>query len=348
MTFDLSTRFTRRKMVVGSAAVFAAAPLMGYGIAAAQDATPIPYSPPDNIAEISGSIEADGSSTVGPLTEAVIEEFAAVAPGITVTNGISGSGGGFNRFVTGETAISNASRAIAEDEVALAAENGIGYYEFDVAYDGITVVVNAENDFVDSMTVEQLQQLWSADGGIVNWSDINPEWPEEPIELYGPGADSGTFDYFNEVILGEDVAVRTDYIPSEDDNVLVQGVAGSTNALGYFGYAYYVENQDSLRAVPIDSGSGPVEPSIETIADQSYSPLSRPLFIYVNAEMLQTDPALQEFVRFYLSTSDELAQDVGYIALPAEVELEQQAKLEAAISGELAPDNEVGEATPAA
>jgi len=348
MTLYLSSRFTRRNMIIGSAAVFAAAPLMGYGFAVAQDATPIPYEAPDNIGDISGDIEADGSSTVGPLTEAVIEEFAAVASGITVTNGISGSGGGFNRFVNGEISVSNASRAIAEDEIALAAENGIGYYEFEVAFDGITVVVNAENDFVESMTVEQLKQLWSADGGIVNWSDVNPDWPAEPIELYGPGADSGTFDYFNEAILGDDVAVRTDYIPSEDDNVLVQGVLGSVNALGYFGFAYFVENQDALRAVPIDNGSGPVEPTIETIADGSYAPLSRPLFIYVNAEMLQSDPALQEFVRYYLATSDELAPDVGYIPLPGEIELEQQTKLEGAISGEVAPDNEGGAATPAA
>ncbi len=210
------------------------------------------------------------------------------------------------------------------------------------------MVVNAENDFVESVTVEQLQQLWNADGGIVNWSDINPDWPAEPIELYGPGADSGTFDYFNEAILGEDVAVRTDYIPSEDDNVLVQGVIGSVNALGYFGFAYYVENQDALRAVAIDNGSGPVEPSIETIADGSYAPLSRSLFIYANADMLQSDPALQEFVRFYLAMSDELAPDVGYIALPGEQLQAQQDKLEGAISGEVAPDSEAGGATPAA
>ncbi|MBA3378841.1 MAG: PstS family phosphate ABC transporter substrate-binding protein [Chloroflexia bacterium] len=344
MTLNLSSRFTRRNMVIGSAAVFAAAPLARFGIVSAQTE----YTAPDNIDEISGSFEADGSSTVGPLTEAVIEEFAAVASGITITNGISGSGGGFKRFVTGETAISNASRPIAEDEVALAAENGIGLYQLDVAYDGITVVVNAENDWVDSMTVEQLQQLWSADGGIVNWSDINPDWPAEPIELYGPGADSGTFDYFNEAILGDDVAVRTDYIPSEDDNVLVQGVIGSVNALGYFGFAYFVENQDSLRAVPIDGGNGPVEPSIETIGDGSYAPLSRSLFIYVNAEMLQSDPALQEFVRFYLAMSDDLADDVGYIALPEEALAEEQTKLEGAISGEVAPDSDAGGATPEA
>lgn len=344
MTLNYSSRFTRRNMVIGSAAVFAAAPLARFGIVSAQTE----YTAPDNIDEITGDIEADGSSTVGPLTEAVIEEFAAVASGITVTNSQSGSGGGFNRFVNGEIPISNASRAIAEDEIALAVENSINYYQFEVAYDGITVVVNAENDFVESMTVEQLQQLWSAEGGIVNWSDINPDWPAEPIELYGPGADSGTFDYFNEAILGEDVAVRTDYIPSEDDNVLVQGVIGSVNALGYFGFAYYVENQDTLRAVPIDNGSGPVEPSIETIADGSYAPLSRSLFIYVNADMLQSDPALQEFVRFYLAMSDELAPDVGYIALPGEQVQGQQDKLEGAVSGEVAPDSESGGATPEA
>ncbi len=308
-------------------------------MATAQEATPAPYEAPDDIGEISGSFESDGSSTVGPLTEAVIEEFASIAPEVSITNGISGSGGGFERFANGEIAISNASRKIADDEVVLAAENGVDYYRFDVALDGITVAVSAENEFIESLTVEQLMQLWSADGGVTNWSDLNPDWPEEPVELYGPGADSGTFDFFNEAILGE-AEVRTDYNPSEDDNVLVQGVLGSPNALGYFGFAYFVENQDSLRAVPIDNGSGPVEPSEETIADGSYASLSRRLFIYVNVGMLQSDPALQEFVRFYLASSGELAADVGYIALPADVLLEQQTKLEGAISGEVAPDSQ--------
>lgn len=334
-----------RRTIVGAAAGAAAGSLLVTRAGLAQDATPAPYEAPENIDEISGSFEADGSSTVGPLTEAVIEEFAAVAPSISITNGISGSGGGFERFANGEIAISNASREINDEESALAAQNGVGFYRFEVAYDGITVVVSAENDFIESITVDQLAQLWSADGGITNWSDLNPDWPEEPVELYGPGADSGTFDYFNEVILGE-ASPRTDYNPSEDDNVLVQGVLGSPNALAYFGYAYYVENQDSLRAIPIDNGSGPVEPTVETIADGSYAPLSRPLFIYVNAEALQTDPAVQEFVRFYLATSDELAEDVGYIALPGEIELEQQTKVEGAISGEVAPDSE-SEGTPA-
>lgn len=337
-------QITRRKLVIGSAAVFAALPLAGYGIAAAQTE----YVAPDNIGEIEGNIESDGSSTVGPLTEAVIEEFAAVAPGIAITNGISGTGGGFERFATGEIAIANASRLIEDDEAAAAVESGVHYYEFEVAYDGITVVVSAENDFVESLTVEQLAQLWSADGGIVNWSDLNPEWPEEVVELYGPGADSGTFDYFNEVILGEELAPRTDYIPSEDDNVLVQGVIGSPYALGYFGFAYYEANVDSLKAISVDAGSGPVAPSIETIGDKSYAPLSRGLFIYVNADTLQSDPAVQEFLRFYLASSAALSVDVGYIALPGDELAAQQEKLEAAISGELAPDSEGGTGTPVA
>jgi phosphate transport system substrate-binding protein len=315
-------------------------------IAAAQDSTPIPYTAPDDIAEISGTIEADGSSTVGPVTEAVIEEFAAVAPEISVTNGVSGTGGGFERFTIGEIPIANASRAIAEDEVALAAENGIDYYRLDIAYDGISVVVSAENDFIETLTVEQLAQLWGAEGGVTNWSDLDPSWPEEPVELYGPGADSGTFDFFNEAILGEDLAPRTDYNPSEDDNVLVEGVAGSPNALGYFGFAFYEANADSLRLVPIDAGDGPVEPSVETIGDGSYAPLSRPLFIYVNAESLQSDPALQEFLRFYLASSADLSADVGYVALPAEIGVEQQSKLEGAISGEVEPDSASAGATP--
>jgi len=317
-------------------------------VTVAQDATPVPYTASDDIADINGSLESDGSSTVGPVTEAVIEEFAAVAPGITVTNGISGTGGGFERFTIGEIPIANASRPIADDEVALAAENGIDYYRFDVAYDGISIVVSAENEFIESLTVEQLAQLWSADGGVTNWSDLDPSFPDEPVELYGPGADSGTFDFFNEEVLGEDVAVRTDYNPSEDDNVLVEGVVGSPNALGYFGYAYYEANAEALRLVPIDNGNGPVEPSVETIGDGTYAPLSRPLFIYVNAETLQSDPALQEFLRFYLASSAELSADVGYVALPAELGVEQQTKLEGAISGEVAPDSLATEGTPAA
>ena len=334
---------SRRTVIAGSAAIFAISPLAGIAIGAAQTE----YQAPDDIGELSGTIEADGSSTVGPLTEAVIEEFAAVAPGITVTNGVSGSGGGFERFANAEIQVSNASREIKPEEAELAASNGVEFYVFDVAYDGITVVVSAENDFVETLTVEQLQQIWSADGGVTTWADVNPDWPEEPIELYGPGADSGTFDYFNEAILG-DLPVRTDYIPSEDDNVLVQGVMGSPYALGYFGFTYYEENADTLRAVAIDNGSGGVEPSIESISDGTYAPLSRTLFIYVNAGDLQSDPALQEFLRFYIAESGPLATDVGYVPLPDEVLAAEQEKVEAAISGELVPDSANSEATPTA
>ena len=346
MTFS-NYRVSRRTVLAGTALAGASAvagiSLFGPAVMAQEE-----YVAPDNIGDLTGSFEADGSSTVGPFTEAVIEEFAAIAPGVQITNGISGTGGGFKRFVAGEIALSNASRAIADDEIALAAANGVSWYEFPVCIDALTVVVNPENDWVESLTVDQLAQLWMEGSTIVNWSDLDPAWPAEAIELYGPGPDSGTFDYFNEVILGE-VAPRTDYTPSEDDNVLVQGVEGSVNALGYFGYAYFVANEDALKAVPIDGGNGPVAPSPESGADGSYTPLARPLYEYVNGGMLQSDPALQEFVRFMLAKSTELAEDVGYIGQPAEVTVEDQAKLEGAISGEVAPDSEsAGEASPEA
>ena len=340
-------RISRRALAFAAAGAAAAGALAD--VAAQDDA--VVYEPPETADELSGEFEADGSSTLGPLTEAAIEEFQLIAPDVRITNGISGTGGGFERFVNGETAISNASRPIKPSEQEAAAANGIAYYEFAVAYDGITVVVNPENDWVDSLTVEQLRQIWSADGGVSTWADVNPEWPDEPIELYGPGTASGTFDYFNEAILGEDTAVRTDYTPSEDDNVLVQGVAGSRNALAYFGFSYYEENQDVLRAVPIDGGSGPVEPSIETIADGSYAPLSRTLYIYVNANDLVNRPEVTEFVSFYVATADELAPSVGYIALRDEDEQAQWEKLQGALDGSVPPDSQQGatpEASPAA
>ena len=329
-------------LVAGSPAIFKTV--------AAQDATPIPYEAPSNIGDLTGSFEADGSSTLGPLTEAAIEEFATIAPNVRITNGISGTGGGFERFVKGEIAIANASRPIKDEEAAAAAAAGIPWYKFDVAYDGITVVVSAENDFVESVTVEQLAKIWSADGGVTTWADVDPSWPAEAIELYGPGTASGTFDYFNEEILGADVEVRTDYTPSEDDNVLVQGVAGSKYALGYFGFSYFEENQDTLKALAIDSGNGPIAPSIESISDGTYTPLGRTLFIYVSANDLTSKQEVAEFVRFYLATADQLAPSVGYIPLPAADEVEQQVKFQGAIDGSIAPDSESAPAaaTPAA
>lgn len=342
-------RVSRRTLTLATAGTLALTPMSR--VFAQDDA--VVYEEPENVGDLSGEFEADGSSTLGPLTEAAIEEFSFVAPDVRITNGISGSGGGFERFANGEIAISNASREIKEEEAALAEENGVPWYRFDMAYDGITVVVSAENDFVEDLTVDELASIWAADGGVTNWSDVRPDFPEEPIELYGPGTASGTFDYFNEEILGEDREVRTDYTPSEDDNVLVQGVAGSPYALGYFGFSYYEENQDTLKAVAIDAGSGPVGPSIETIADGSYQPLGRTLYIYVNANELQERPEVQEFVKFYAATADEIAPSVGYIALPDDAEKETVDKVAGAIDGSIAPDSETfgqesPEASPAA
>lgn len=332
---------TRKGALVAFLGTIALSPL-----AVAQDSTPVPYTAPEGVEDISGTIQADGSSTVGPLTNAVLEEFNAVAPNIEVTNGISGTGGGFKRFYAGETDISNASRPIDEEEIALAEENGVAYYEFLVALDGLSVIVNPENDFADCLTVDQLNQLWAPDSTVTLWSELNPEWPEEQIELYGAGTDSGTFDFFTEEINGEPGASRTDYQSTEDDNVTVQGVSGNPFALGYLGYSYVQENPDAVRAVAIDGGEGCVEPTPETVLDGSYTPLSRPLFIYVNAESLQR-PEVQEFLRFYLATASDTAALVGFIQIPSDLQVDQQAKLEAGIDGSGVPDSE-SSATPAA
>lgn len=324
-------------------AAFALSPLA----VLAQDATPgvggeVPaYEAPGDIDELEGNIEVDGSSTVGPITEAVAEEFADIASDVGVTVGISGTGGGFERFCNGETDISDASRPITEDEAALCLENGVEYYQLTVAIDGITVVVNPENDFVECISIESLAEIWAPDSDVTNWNQVNPEFPDEPITLYGPGPDSGTFDFFTEAIVGEEGASRTDYTASEDDNVLVQGVAGDPNALGYFGYAYYAENQDALRTVAI-SESGDltdcVEPTPETIGEFTYAPLSRPIFIYVKAESLER-PEVQEFVGFYLTTVNDLIGEVGYIEVPADTIIEGLDKIDAAIAGEGEPDS---------
>lgn len=337
-------RFPRRSLALATAGTVALAP---FARVFAQD--DLVYEEPENIGDLSGEFEADGSSTLGPLTEAAIEDFTSTAQNVRITNGISGTGGGFERFANGETTISNASRQIKPAEAEAAAANGVEWYQFAMAYDGITVVVSQENDFVEALTVDELRKIWSADGGVTTWADVNPDYPAEPIELYGPGTASGTFDYFNEEIIGEDAEVRTDYTPSEDDNVLVQGVAGSPYALGYFGFSYFEENQDSLRVVAIDNGEGAVEPSIETIADGSYAPLSRTLFIYVNANDLVNRPEVAEFVKYYAATANEIAPDVGYIALPAEDEQATYDKVLGAIDGSVAPDSQAVEsAAPAA
>ena len=286
------------------------------------------YQPPvvvnEQRAALSGTIEIDGSSTVFPITEAVAEEFNKVASGVRVNVGVSGSGGGFKRFTVGEIDISDASRQIKESEAAIAKENGVEYLEFLVGVDGLSVIVSPNNDFVECLTVEQLHELWKPESAVRNWSDLDSGWPDRKINLYGPGTDSGTFDYFTEEVNGETGLSRADYTASEDDNVLVQGVGGDRNSLGYFGYAYYAENMDKLKLVAVDSGQGCVSPTIESIADGSYSPLSRPLFIYVSKASL-VRPEVREFVKFYMEHGAELTAEVGYVPLDAQ---EYQSNLE--------------------
>ena len=262
-----------------------------------------------------GKIRINGSSTVFPITEAVAEEFQKLHRKVRVTVGISGTGGGFKKFATGQTDINDASRPIKGKEKDKAEKNGIDYIELPVAYDGLSVVVNPKNEFLDYLTVTELRKIWQPGSTVKNWNDVRPDWPNKPIKLYGPGADSGTFDYFTKKINGKSQASRSDYTASEDDNVLVMGVAGDTYSLGYFGYAYYKENQDKLKVVAIDGGDGPIKPSETTINDGTYKPLSRPIFIYVSNKAAKR-PVIKEFVSFYLKNATVLSKEVGYVPLP--------------------------------
>lgn len=266
------------------------------------------------LAQRAGEIRIDGSSTVYPITEAMAEEFMAINSDVPITVGVSGTGGGFTKFCNGEIDISNASRPIKESEIEACRASGIEYIELPVAYDALTVVVNPQNNWATSMTVEELNRLWAPDSTVTRWNQIRSGWPDAPITLYGPGTDSGTFDYFTEAINGDGGASRSDFTASEDDNVLVQGVAGDRNALGYFGFAYYEENQGRLRSVAIDGGEGPVAPSREAVETNVYTPLSRPLFIYVSEEAAER-PEVRQFIAFYLS-SPQLVDEVGYVRLP--------------------------------
>ena len=275
---------------------------------------------------LSGTIKVDGSSTVYPISEAMAEEFRAQNPDVNITIGVSGTGGGFKKFSAGEIDITNASRPIKDEEKEALKKNNIEYVELKIAYDGIAVVVNKNNTWVDSLTVEELKKIWEPGSKVKTWKDVRPEWPAEPIKLYAPGVDSGTFDYFTEAINGEEGAIRQDFTPSEDDNVLVQGVAGDKNAMAFFGLAYYEENKDKLKVVKIDAGQGPVEPTFETVKSGQYKPLSRPLFIYVNKKSLER-PEVRSFVEFYLTHGKDLVRDVGYINLPDEEYTEELNKL---------------------
>ena len=294
----------KRSKVIG-AATLAATIGLGATVATAQD----------------NLIEIDGSSTVFPITEAMAEEFMAANSGVNISVGVSGTGGGFKKFCAGETVISDASRPIKEEEMELCASNGIEYEVIPVAYDAITVVVNPANEFANELTTDQLKALWepAAEGSIASWSQVDPSFPDAPISLFGPGADSGTFDYFTDEIVGEEGASRGDYTASEDDNVLVLGVSRDANALGYFGMSYYLENQDSLKAVGVqseDTNGEFVVPSATTI--EAYKPLAREIFIYVNKEALASRPEVNSFVEYYINNAPTIVPEVGYVALPQE------------------------------
>ncbi|MCK9871318.1 PstS family phosphate ABC transporter substrate-binding protein [Nocardiopsis dassonvillei] len=277
---------------------------------------------------LSGTVQVDGSSTVGPLSTAAAEFFQEENPGVQVTVGISGTGGGMEKFCNGELDVTGASRPMKEEEAAICDENGVAFEEFHVANDALTVVVSKENDWADCLTVEQLTAIWEPDSQITNWNQVDDSFPDEPLELFGAGTDSGTFDYFTEAINGEEGATRTDYTPSEDDNVTVQGVSGSPGGMGYFGFSYFEENADNLNAVSIDNGEGCVAPSVEAVQDGSYAPLSRPLFIYPTASALERPEALA-FVEFFVAEHAQIAEDALFIPLNPEQEEELNADLAA-------------------
>jgi len=286
-----------------------------------------------DVAGLTGTIKVDGSSTVFPITEAVAEEFRSVQPEVKVTIGVSGTGGGFKKFSRGETNLSNASRPIKDKEKKACEENNINYLELEVAYDGLAVLVNPANDWVDNFTVEELRMIWepAAQGVIMKWNQIRPEWPNEEIHLFGPGVASGTYDYFTEAIVGESGSSRGDFTASEDDHVLVQGIAGDKFSLGFFGLAYYSENKDKLTLIGVHNGEEVVKPTLETVSNGTYKPLSRPLFVYVNSTSVKS-PEVVEFVKFYLDNSAELSTDVGYIPLPSELYTTQKEKFNTFVS----------------
>jgi phosphate transport system substrate-binding protein len=268
----------------------------------------------------SQTIKMDGSSTVFPISEAMAEDFQRAKKGkVKVTVGISGTGGGFKKFCRGETDFSNASRPILKKEMDECKKNGVQYIELPVAYDALTVVLHPNNTWAETMTVADLKKMWepAAQGKVKTWKQVNPAWPDRPLALYGAGADSGTFDYFTEAVTGKSKSSRGDFTASEDDNVLVQGVSRDENAIGYFGYAYYSENQDKLKAAKIadKAGGKGVAPSMDTVVNGSYQPLSRPIFIYINAKSAER-PEIREFVDFYMKNADALVREVKYVPLP--------------------------------
>jgi phosphate transport system substrate-binding protein len=266
-----------------------------------------------------GRIQIDGSSSVYPITEAVAEEYRNIYSDIRVTVGVSGTGGGFKKFARGETDISNASRPISKKEIDACKKAGIEFIEIPVAYDGLAVVVSPSNDFVDYLTIDELKKMWepAAQEKINSWKQIRSSFPDVPLRLYGAGTSSGTYDYFTEAVVGKAKSSRGDYTASEDDNVLVQGVSSDKGALGYFGLAYFTENKNKLKLVPIDNGKGPIIPTDSTVTNGVYTPLSRPEFIYVNAKVAST-PVIKEFIKFYIENAPALVKEVGYVPLQTE------------------------------
>ena len=276
---------------------------------------------------LSGEVIVDGSSTVAPLSTAAAEMFQEENPGVHVTVGTSGTGGGFEKFCRGETDISDASRPIKESEIQACTEAGITYKEFQVANDALTVVVNAENDWATCLTTEELRKIWDEGSTVNNWNQVRPDFPDVPLELFGPGTDSGTFDYFTAEINGAEGRSRTDYDATEDDNVIVTGVSGQRGGMGYFGFTYYEENAQSLKAVEIDSGDGCVAPSLDNVLNGAYSPLSRPLFIYASDKAV-AKPQVEAFLEFYLANTTEIAEAAGFIPMNEEQVAESKAELE--------------------
>tara|TARA_Y100001934_G_scaffold106376_1_gene130752 strand:+ start:5146 stop:6144 length:999 start_codon:yes stop_codon:yes gene_type:complete len=280
-----------------------------------------------SVGDLEGTIEVDGSSTVYPISEAVAEEFNKLYPKVRVNVGVSGTGGGFKRFTTGETDISNASRHLKiPEETDIAKENEIEYVELRLGTDGLSVMVSPSNDFVECLTMNELKMIWEPGSEINNWNQVRSDFPDQKMRLYGPDTDSGTFDYFTEEVMGEAQLSRADYTASADDNVLIQGIAGDKGSLGYFGYAYYRESKDKLKLVAVDSGTGCVLPGPETIESGEYSPLSRPLFIYVNLNSMER-LEVGAFVDFYMKHGAELTNEVGYIASDESVYADNKAKL---------------------
>jgi phosphate transport system substrate-binding protein len=277
------------------------------------------------------AISADGSSTVGPFVTKAAEDFRG-AGGADVTVGISGTGGGFERFCKGETDLSDASRPIKDEEAASCQENGVEYTEFQVATDALTNVVNAENDWVSCLTVEQLKAIWEPGSKVSNWNQVDPSFPDVPLSLYGPGTDSGTFDYFTGEIVGEEDASRTDYSASEDDNVIVQGVSGERGGLGYLGFSYFEDNQSTLKALEVDGSEGCVAPSVETAQSGTYSPLSRPLFVYVKKSSFDDKQDVRDFIKFMLDNEQSIAEAARFVPLNDAQIAEQKAKLEGGTS----------------